>query len=198
MKFLVKPIRKIEPSPKSLKSINDRIDFIRCIFGYEVNRFNTLSGTTKGALMNVLKIESPSEPRLTMIKAICAALPVHREWLVFGTGEVFTKSDITPYIQGPENKPRVNSWAVIDPEILKRIIEVRVDKELTQTTFGAKMNVNRSIIASIEGGKVNPSIMFIINFCKVFNVNSNWLLFGIGEKYFQGALVKLIGKPNYQ
>ena len=64
-----------------------------------------------------------------------------------------------------------------------RIIEVRKDKKLNQEEFANKLNLSRNFINQIESGKKNPSDRTIIDICKKFNVNEEWLRTGEGEMY---------------
>lgn len=64
-----------------------------------------------------------------------------------------------------------------------RFKEVRKDNKLTQEQLGKKLGVKRGVIANIELNRVDTNNVLINLFCKEFNVNKEWLLNGIGEKY---------------
>lgn len=64
-----------------------------------------------------------------------------------------------------------------------RIIEIRKDKKLNQEEFANKLNLSRNFINQIESGKKNPSDRTIIDICKEFKVNEEWLRNGEGEMY---------------
>lgn len=64
-----------------------------------------------------------------------------------------------------------------------RIIEIRKDKKLNQEEFANKLNLSRNFINQIESGKKNPSDRTIIDICKEFKVNEEWLRTGEGEMY---------------
>ena len=66
-----------------------------------------------------------------------------------------------------------------------RIREVRKDKKLTQEKLGNIMGLIRDSITSIENSRVQPSELFINHFCDKFKVNKEWLLSGIGLKYYE-------------
>ena len=66
-----------------------------------------------------------------------------------------------------------------------RIREVRKDKKLTQEKLGSVMGLSRDSITSIENSRVQPSVLFINHFCEKFKVNKEWLLNGVGEKYYE-------------
>ncbi|MDM0458231.1 helix-turn-helix domain-containing protein [Clostridium perfringens] len=68
-------------------------------------------------------------------------------------------------------------------EIGKRINQIRKEKKLSQEEFGRIMFVSQDMISMIERGKRTPSFRFIIDLCKEFLINWNWLFNGEGEKY---------------
>ncbi|GAA0865959.1 helix-turn-helix domain-containing protein [Paraclostridium tenue] len=65
-----------------------------------------------------------------------------------------------------------------------RIREVRKDKNLTQKQLGALLGLTRDSITSIENCRVVPNELFINHFCDKLKVNKEWLVNGIGDKYF--------------
>lgn len=69
-----------------------------------------------------------------------------------------------------------------------RIIEVRNcvgknGKKMTQEEFASRLNLSRTFINQIEVGTKNPSDRTILDICKEFNVNENWLRTGEGEMF---------------
>lgn len=69
----------------------------------------------------------------------------------------------------------------MNKEIASRIIEIRKFNNLTQTEFAKRLNTTRPKIASYELYKVNFDYSFLDYICKVFGINSEWLLTGNGE-----------------
>ena len=69
-----------------------------------------------------------------------------------------------------------------------RIIEVRNcvgknGKKMTQEEFANKLNLSRNFIIQIETGTRNPSDRTIVDICREFNVNEEWLRTGKGEMF---------------
>lgn len=69
-----------------------------------------------------------------------------------------------------------------------RIIEIRNcvgknGKKMTQDEFANKLNLSRSFINQIEVGAKNPSDRTILDICREFNINENWLRYGEGEMF---------------
>lgn len=180
MKLIAKPVRKITGDLRSVKSIQDRIDWVRCVLGYSVTEFARRVGASKSGMRNVL--ESDSEPSLRIIGNISALFPIDRAWLLLGRGEPITKEDISEYIYSPEYNNQHSSEDV-DKPIVDRIIEVRTEKGLSQVLFANEMGVSRDIISAIESMRTNPSVMFIVRLCKKYGINPNWLLLDMGSKY---------------
>ncbi len=65
----------------------------------------------------------------------------------------------------------------------RRVLEIRKGKSLSQYKFSSALGFSRGYINDIEGGRAAPSYKFMKSLLDVFNVNLNWLLFGIGEMY---------------
>lgn len=69
--------------------------------------------------------------------------------------------------------------------IAERIKQVRKDAKLSQSDFGEKLGVSRSVINNIELDRnkngIQENIIKLI--CCVFNVNEEWLKNGKGSKY---------------
>lgn len=69
----------------------------------------------------------------------------------------------------------------------ERIREIRKDAGLTLEKFGAKIGITAPSCSQLESGKTNPSQQTIMNICRVFRVNEEWLRNGTGEKYRKKA-----------
>lgn len=71
-------------------------------------------------------------------------------------------------------------------EIYDRIKQVRKENNLSQTAFGEKLGVTRSVINNIENNRLarpdqKASLIKLIS--KEFSINEEWLLTGEGEPY---------------
>lgn len=64
-----------------------------------------------------------------------------------------------------------------------RFIAIRKNFNLTQTEFGERLGVSRSVIANIEYDKVAPTASICKLVCREFNVNPYWLETGNGEMF---------------
>lgn len=64
-----------------------------------------------------------------------------------------------------------------------RIKEVRSAIGKNQTDFAKDLSVSRSAICKIESGENTPSEQTIKLICNIFNVNEDWLRYGIGEMF---------------
>ena len=63
----------------------------------------------------------------------------------------------------------------------ERIKHVRLNAELTQEKFGAKIKIAAASVSLIESGKNNASDQTIDLICKEFGINEHWLRTGEGE-----------------
>lgn len=64
-----------------------------------------------------------------------------------------------------------------------RFKEIRKSLNLTQEEFSSKIGLSRNYIAQIELGSRVPSDRTISDICRIFSVNKEWLLNGVGEPY---------------
>lgn len=64
-----------------------------------------------------------------------------------------------------------------------RYIAIRKHFNLTQTEFGERLGVSRSVIANIEYDKVAPTTSMCKLVCREFNVNPYWLETGNGDMF---------------
>lgn len=66
-------------------------------------------------------------------------------------------------------------------EIGERIKMVRKARNCTQQKFADELKLKRNTIANYEIGKIMPSDRTILDICKSFKVNEEWLRTGIGD-----------------
>jgi len=66
-------------------------------------------------------------------------------------------------------------------DIVERIKLIRKDKGLSQTAFGERLGVSRSVINNIESKLVEPKEVFIKALILEFDINEKWLRNGIGK-----------------
>ncbi|MDK0692443.1 helix-turn-helix transcriptional regulator [Clostridium perfringens] len=68
-------------------------------------------------------------------------------------------------------------------EIADRINEIRKERKLSQETFGKLLFISQDTISMIERGKRVPTLRLLVDICKKFSINWQWLILGKGEKY---------------
>lgn len=68
-------------------------------------------------------------------------------------------------------------------DIVDRILLLRKTLKLSQTEFGEKLNVSRSVIDNIERRKVPPKDLLINGIINAYNINPEWLKDGKGEMF---------------
>ena len=61
-------------------------------------------------------------------------------------------------------------------EFAKRLKELRLENELTQSEFGELLNVSQDTISLWENNKSYPSIDYLYKICKHFSVSADYLL----------------------
>lgn len=62
--------------------------------------------------------------------------------------------------------------------MIKRIIQIREQNGLSQEKFAEKIGLSRNFINQLENGKKNASDRTILDICREFNINENWLRYG--------------------
>lgn len=67
----------------------------------------------------------------------------------------------------------------------ERIKEIRTKLGLTQQEFADKIKVKRNTVATYEMGRSIPSDSAIALICKEFDINEEWLRYGVGEPYIE-------------
>lgn len=65
----------------------------------------------------------------------------------------------------------------------ERVKELRKALGLSGEKFGEKIGLKRNSLSQIETGKNNLSEQNILAICREFNVNENWLRYGMGEMF---------------
>jgi len=66
----------------------------------------------------------------------------------------------------------------INDGVGRRILGLRISKNLTQEAFGAKIGVSQGMIAMLEKGQRKPSEGLIITISVKFGVKAAWLRTG--------------------
>lgn len=65
----------------------------------------------------------------------------------------------------------------------ERVRFIRKQEGLTLEKFGARIGISNPSVSTIESGKSNPSAQTVKSICREFNINEEWLRFGIGEAH---------------
>jgi transcriptional regulator with XRE-family HTH domain len=65
----------------------------------------------------------------------------------------------------------------------RRLIDVRLERRLSQTKFAKFIDVSQSYLGAIETGKRKPSFNFIVSVLNATKISSDWLLTGEGPMY---------------
>lgn len=82
-----------------------------------------------------------------------------------------------------QNEKNFNTALQDMTTIGSRFRQIRNEKNLTQSEFGEVIGLTKQTIASVENNHSNPSIECLSKLIEKFNINTNWLITGQGEKY---------------
>lgn len=72
-------------------------------------------------------------------------------------------------------------------DIPNRIKELRKALNLSQTKFGEKLGVSKSVVVNLELERVELKKFMLNLICKTYNVNPLWLTEGKGDMFFEVA-----------
>jgi transcriptional regulator with XRE-family HTH domain len=147
-------------------TINERVRYFRKeILKMNQRAFAKCLGMKQTSISNLENV-SVSEPA---IRSMCLAFNLNEDWLRYGTEPMYLERN------------------VFFSEIHERIKYFRKEcLHLSQTEFGEKLGVSRSVINNIERNVLSrpdqkTSLLKLV--CHEFEINEKWLLSGIGPMY---------------
>lgn len=106
-----------------------------------------------------------NDPPSVVISFICKEYNVNENWLRYGTGDMFTSSDIS------------------NSKVSNRLKLLRNTLNLTQQEFADKIGCKRNTVAKYEIDSSAPSTAVVSLICREFNVNEEWIRFGTGDMF---------------
>lgn len=62
-----------------------------------------------------------------------------------------------------------------------RIVQLRKNRGWTQDEFAEKMGISKNYVSLIENGRKTPGDRLVLDICREFGVNEDWLRNGNGE-----------------
>lgn len=66
-----------------------------------------------------------------------------------------------------------------------RILKIRKENKLTQDAFAERLGISKNFVWMLEKGDRIPSDRTISDICQKFNINEEWLRFGIEPMYVE-------------
>lgn len=147
--------------------LQDRIKQIREHFGLSQAHFAQRIHKSPGFIS--LVESGRSDVSEETIATICSVLPLNREWLLTGEGEM-------------------TSQAAVDMEKIGiRIKQLRKDLKLTQKQFAVATGYTNIQVHLVESGKVKPSDKFLRKVSEAFDISLEWLMTGVGDRKADGV-----------
>lgn len=74
-----------------------------------------------------------------------------------------------------------------------RILTLRKQLDLSQTTFGERIGLTKSTISCIESGRYTATEQTLISICREYHVSMKWLRTGEGEM-FESSKATALGR----
>lgn len=151
--------------------MNERIKELRKALGLTQQEFANKIGIKRNSLANYET--GRNIPLDAILLSICREFNVSEDWLRNGIGDMFKLETYTSN----------NTNQIISGSINERIKELRKTLRKTQSEFSAEIGLSRNFIVQVETGTKNPSNRTILDICRKFNVNENWLRNGSGNMF---------------
>lgn len=180
-KFLVKPMRKL---PEDLPTIADRIEYVRCIFGYPVLKFAKKVGTMKASIENILT--GNKNPSLKILDGLCTVFQVSKEWVILGSGKppVVKPDSELIYTEGSKGQKNMTDEELEEAlEFGQRVKEIRMDKNMSQAVFAATLGQLTDSLGRVEQGRNRVTLLLVKRVAKAHGATLEWLVWGTGAKY---------------
>ena len=76
-----------------------------------------------------------------------------------------------------------NKLNINKEEIGARLRQARKRLDKSQAIVSENFNISRGIISEWENGHVAPSLKFLVNFSKKYNISLDWLVSGTGDVF---------------
>ena len=73
---------------------------------------------------------------------------------------------------------------------MERLAKLRIEKGLTQTALGIKLNVTPNMVSFYESGKSQPGIDTLIDLSEIFGVSIDYLVGNSDIRYKAESIVK--------
>ena len=67
----------------------------------------------------------------------------------------------------------------------QRIKEIRTKLNLSVAKMAKEMKIPVRTFASYENEGRTPSLEFVAQLCRTFNVDANWFIFGVGKMFIE-------------
>ncbi|AXU79238.1 TPA: helix-turn-helix transcriptional regulator [Clostridioides difficile] len=138
--------------------MNERIAILRSYLNMNQRDF---SNKIKVSQSTLAMFETGQRiPKNIHISQICSEFNVNEDWIRFGSGDMFIKTDIN-----------------------ERLKLIRLYFNLSQKNFGSRLTIAQNYLSNIEKGYRNVTDKIIKITCFEFNINEEWLRTGIGNMF---------------
>lgn len=138
--------------------MNERIAILRSYLNMNQRDF---SNKIKVSQSTLAMFETGQRiPQNIHISQICSEFNVNEDWIRFGSGDMFIKTDIN-----------------------ERLKLIRLYFNLSQKNFGSRLTIAQNYLSNIEKGYRNVTDKIIKITCFEFNINEEWLRTGIGNMF---------------
>ena len=115
---------------------------------------------------------------------------VNIDWLLTGEGSMFSKKEADSNSKKDDavderkrDEKQVSSLAENSEKMGKRLKEIRLHYELSQTELANRLNTTQAVISNYEAGRRIPDANFLRKLIDVFQIDINWLLTGEGSMF---------------
>lgn len=162
-------------------SVNTRLKELRQALNVTQQQFADRLGIKRNTVATYET--SKSSPSDAAVVLICREFNVDEHWLRTGVGNMFIESSSKTKKSITCNHTKTN--LLNSPKLNERLRKLRKFLDMTQQSFGAKINIKGNTIAQWESGRNEPSDSSILLICREYSVNETWLRTGTGEMFVQ-------------
>ena len=130
--------------------------------------------------------ERTTQITIKFLNQIKGAMPfLNDDFIDKGKGEMFhrklTKDEIQKFKKTFGQSSNIKTS--VHGDACDRVTAVRKRVKETQMNFSLKLDVVRAMVTAIEGRRQNPSLHFLIQLRRLYNVDIIWILTGEGEMF---------------
>lgn len=172
-------------NPEELKTLSERLTYIREALGYPLNTFARKLGVSKTAYAQT---EAGGDPSYKLTTNLSKTFPISLDWVVRGVGQPFFE-DIKPHIYH-EGEGLTKVDTAPDPAAAERFKDIREALGFSQAHMASELGISRDVVSYIERGKSTINF-YVLKTLEKLKVNANYIVYGKGSMFLQRKPIEI-------